>query len=59
MAIALVVTQPFGSYAKGDRITDTEAVQQVLRDHHVRVVKIHAPDPTPPAASPAAEPPKA
>jgi len=44
MAIALVVTQPFADYAKGDRITDPATVQRLLDEHHTRVVKVADPD---------------
>lgn len=44
MAIHLVVSQPFGDYAKGDRITDPAAVQKLLLEHPHRVVKINAED---------------
>ena len=44
MAIALVVVQPFASYAKGDRITDPGVVADLLLDHHHRVVKITVED---------------
>jgi hypothetical protein len=44
MSTALVVVQPFADYAKGDRITDAEKVQQVLRDQPTKVNKIVVPD---------------
>jgi hypothetical protein len=44
MSTALVVVHPFADYAKGDRITDAEKVQQVLRDQPTKVNKIVVPD---------------
>lgn len=47
--IALVVVQPFASYAKGDQITDPNTVNDLLKDHPHHVVKVAVPDPDPPA----------
>ncbi len=47
MAIALVVTQPFADYAKGDQITDPKTVAAILDGHSHRVVKTNVPDPAP------------
>jgi hypothetical protein len=44
METALVVMQPFASYAKGDRITDPSKVTEILQDHPHRVIKISVPD---------------
>lgn len=52
MATALVVVQPFASYAVGDRITDPDTVAALVRSHDYNVVKITVPDPAP-APSPA------
>lgn len=51
MARALVVTQPFGRYAVGDRITDQNIVNSLLQDHAHRVVVINTDEPAfaPPA----------
>lgn len=41
----LCVTEPFGEYAKGDIITDAEAIAAILASEQARfVVKIPAPD---------------
>jgi hypothetical protein len=45
METALVVTQPFATYAKGDRITDPAAVAATLQDHPHRVIRISVPEP--------------
>lgn len=47
MSIALIVTQPFASYARGDRITDHDTVQKVLADHPHSVVKTEVKDEAP------------
>lgn len=52
MAIALVVTQPFAEYAKGDRITDPNTVKAILEHHHHRVVKIVSEDAKPADVAP-------
>jgi hypothetical protein len=45
MAIKLIVTSAFASYAKGDEITDTPTVQAVLESENAgSVVKVQAPD---------------
>lgn len=42
MSTELVVVQPWADYAKGDRITDTKAVEAALKDHPHRVVQVEA-----------------
>ena len=44
MNVALVVTQSFADYAKGERITDADEVQRVLDEHPEMVTQISAPD---------------
>lgn len=40
----LTVTEPFGAYARGDRIEDADEVDRVLASEHERLVlKTHAP----------------
>ena len=54
MALKLVCTQDFGSYAKGDEITDPDAIADAQRDHAMHVVAVNVPDPDPaPDAKPA------
>lgn len=36
----LIVTQPFGGYAKGQAITDATVVEKVLASHPRHVVKV-------------------
>jgi hypothetical protein len=46
MDFDLVVTEPFGAYAVGDRITDAKAIEEALTlnpSHVVRVAKQSAP----------------
>lgn len=43
MKTILVVTQPFADYARGDHITDPEAVAKALVDHGHHVVKAKHP----------------
>lgn len=51
MAIKLIVTSAFAQYAKGDEITDTKTVQDVLASENANsVVKVNAPDGAQPAA---------
>lgn len=53
MAIHLVVTNPFGDHARGDRITDAATVEAVRESHNAaNVVAVTAPDE--PVADPAA-----
>jgi len=49
MSLALVVTNPFGNYARGAQITDAQTITDVLAsDFAANVVKVEAPDaPTP------------
>lgn len=49
MARALVVTQSFGRYAVGDRITDQSVIDALLHEHAPRVVVISVDDPAVPA----------
>jgi hypothetical protein len=39
MKTVLVVTVPFGDYAKGDQIEDAEAMEAALESHHAHVVR--------------------
>ena len=47
MTYHLSVTQPFGDYARGDRITDANTVASVLETHPQNVVRVVAPDVAP------------
>lgn len=40
--MALVVVHQFGSYKRGDKITDSEEVKKVLESHPHSVVKVAA-----------------
>lgn len=61
----LIVTQAFGDYAVGDRITDEDAVADATENHAGQVVRVAGDDPeapaaeaeTPPAKTPAKAPP--
>jgi hypothetical protein len=44
---ALIVTEPFADYAKGDQITDSNAIDEILVEHSGHVVAINLPDPSP------------
>ena len=44
----LIVRHPFGSYGRGDRITDPEEVTRVAQDYSAHVVPVSAPEPDPP-----------
>lgn len=56
MAIVLTVSNPFGSYRRGDRITDPAAVKEILASEHAAdVVKVSQPDSPAPKAKPAAD----
>lgn len=54
MSLVLVVTNPFGDYARGAQITDAQTISDVLAsDFAVNVVKVEAPDaPAPRAKAP-------
>lgn len=55
----LIVTVPFRSYAKGDRITDPDQVERYLagpNKHHVVKVAARDPEPEPQAVQTAAKP---
>ena len=60
MAQHLIVTRPFGDYAKGDRISDAATVTAIRAGHNAHsVVPITVPDEIPaaaPASAPAAAP---
>lgn len=45
MKTILVVTVPFGDYAKGDQITDATAMEAALVDHDAHVVRTTIEDP--------------
>jgi hypothetical protein len=49
MAIKLIVSEPFGDYAKGDEITDSRTVQKILDGdnalHVLAVTALDAPKP--------------
>ncbi len=48
--LALIVTEPFVPYGKGDQITDAKAIKAVLdSESQGSVVKINLPDPAPAA----------
>lgn len=49
MKTHLVVTQPFADHAKGDQITETEAMEQALEHHHGHVVRVATPEAEKPA----------
>jgi hypothetical protein len=44
---ALIVTAPFGKYAKGEQITDADAIAEVLEEHSSQVVAVNLPDQVP------------
>lgn len=46
---ALIVTEPFADYAKGDQITDSNAIDEILVEHSGQVVAVNLPDPAPDA----------
>jgi hypothetical protein len=50
---ALIVTEPFADYAKGDQITDSNAIDKILVEHSGQVVAINLPDPDPAPDAPA------
>lgn len=48
MAKHLIVSEAFGDYAKGDRITDATKVEEILGSPSAgHVLPINAPDPAP------------
>ena len=54
----LIITQPFGDYAVGDEVTDTEAMKKIEAEHPNRAVAVKVepvkeadPAPKPPAKS--------
>ncbi|GAB3249184.1 hypothetical protein [Chitinimonas naiadis] len=48
MAFQLVVVNAFGEYAKGDTITDQQAIDAILAGEQAdSVVKVAAPEPKP------------
>lgn len=49
---ALIVTAPFGEYAKGDQITDADKIKAAQATNPHQVVAVNLPDPAP--ASPVA-----
>lgn len=57
----LIVTQAFGAYAVGDRITDAEEAKAALASHGAHVVRVShvepAADPGQPPAAPILTPP--
>jgi len=53
---ALVVNHAFGTYRRGDRITDPTQIQAALAEHPESVVQVTVPDA--PAPKPAATPTK-
>lgn len=56
MAIVLTVSNPFGSYRRGDRIVDPKAVKDVLASEHAAdVVKVSQPDDPAPKSKPKAD----
>jgi hypothetical protein len=44
MTYHLSVTQAFGDYARGDRITDPDTVAAVFESHPQNVVRVVAPE---------------
>ena len=44
MTYHLSVTQAFGDYARGDRITDADTVAEIFASHPQNVVRVDAPD---------------
>ena len=52
--IALTVTEPFGSYVRGDRITEAAEIDAALADNPSRVVRTSVP-PAPAPAEPTQE----
>ena len=56
MAIVLTVSNPFGGYRRGERITDPKAVEKVLASEHAAdVVKVSQPDDPAPRFQPPAD----
>lgn len=56
MAIALIVTNPFGGFRRGDSITDSKKVAEVLAsEHRIDVVKTNKPDEPVPKGMPSAD----
>lgn len=45
---ALVVNHAFGSYRRGDRISDPAVIPAVLAEHPESVVQVEIPDPVSP-----------
>jgi hypothetical protein len=45
--IELIVTDPFGKYTKGERITDGAAIDAALRSNPHSCVKVATPKPKP------------
>lgn len=43
---ALVVTSPFGPYARGHMITDKDEMEKALSENAADVVRVKAPEPT-------------
>lgn len=56
---ALIVTEPFADYAKGQQITDAKVIDDILVEHGNHVVAVNLPDPAPAAAPAAPASPKA
>jgi hypothetical protein len=46
---ALIVTEPFADYAKGDQITDSIEMADAQIEHSGQVVAVNLPDPAPDA----------
>lgn len=56
MSVVLVVTNPFGDYARGAQITEAKAISDVLAsDFAANVVKVEAPDAPAPRAKASSE----
>jgi hypothetical protein len=47
MKTHLVVTAPFGDHAKGDHITDPDAMAAAVEQHHAHVVRVATPEEPP------------
>ena len=57
---ALIVTEPFASYAKGEQITAPDQIEAALASNPHFVVAVNLPDPDPgPAPQPQPQPVKA
>lgn len=44
MSYHLIVVQPYGKYAKGQKITDPDEIEKVLQNRKHHFVKINAPE---------------